>query len=649
MAGYQFGHISTFSFKGNSANFSIDEVAAEAARRPGNHPHVAEPLPPTVIAGDFAPEKVPDEIRRRVAEAKAALKRMRSADGKIQRIRKDTHVMEAQVHSHPIYTKAPPPEHQGEDRPSMDDPLWRNRYVNWRSELLRWIDEDARRRGLDVLCVVEHLDEAHPHVHAMLVPRRTQQNPRVDAKATHPGHAAQARRRAQMRERLTSDVSLKAVATEAEPTERTRTQRRRGTDIGRRQAAQAKKKKVRRQAGEPATLEQIVNQVGQRAYKAAMRGWQSGLYETHSIKHGLARVGPGLERLTRRAWWQRQNQSEAIQKQSENIAVLQVVANNYGEKALVANDEWSNAEKRRQDAEVEAANLHAEIEALKAELAAANETIRRAEKLPQTIQSLEAEEAAGRQRLTDISAEVADAESKLKQAQDAETARKKAENAAAEAEKRRQEAETTVTSLEQREALVRTELKKIGQRETAVQARENNVTAKLRGMAAWTSGRLGLDTNDRLVILEPKAGRNPDDELASLRPVESWLIDAVKSLDSLFSNRLVRALDEVKKVITSTIRAWTTGLIYRDETSQSRIRVRNGENSDAAQKLLEDTADHQDVVISTLPLLPDLTAVHDVLKRAEGMRASLDAAELREMNITAAKLRRLRGKSEGRT
>src|SRR5690606_38586341 len=97
-----------------------------------------------------------------------------TGQGTVQRIRNDTHVMEAQVHSHPIYTKAPPAGHQGEVRPSMDEPLWKERYLTWRTELVRWIEQDARRRGLDLLCVVEHLDEAHPHVHALLVPRCTE-------------------------------------------------------------------------------------------------------------------------------------------------------------------------------------------------------------------------------------------------------------------------------------------------------------------------------------------------------------------------------------------------------------------------------------------------------------------------------------------
>lgn len=641
MAGFQFGHISTFSFEGNSVNFSIDEVAAEAARLPGSHPHVAEPLPPTLLAGDFTPEQVPDEIRRRVAEAKAALRGVRTADGKIQRIRKDTHVMEAQVHSHPIYTKAPPPDHQGEIRPSMADPLWRSRYLTWRSELVQWIEQDARRRGLDMLCVVEHLDEAHPHIHALLVPRRSPNNPRLDAKATHPGYAAQTRRRAQARERLSSAVTIRTVASEPEPAERTRTRRRRGTEIGRRSPTASKQRKLGQKAGEPATLEQLVNQVGTRAYKAAMRGWQSHLFETLSFRHGLARVGPGLERLSRRAWWQRQTQSEAVLEKKELATTLATVADNFAGQAKVADEQ-------RRHSEAEAENLKAEVEALKRELAAANNTIRRADELPQIIQTLEAEEAAGRQRLASMSADVAEAERKLRQAQDAEVARKEAEAAAAQAESRRELAEAAVASLEQREALVLADRVQIDKDKAALKVRERNVGAKLRGLAAWANGRLDLDTSGRLIVVEPKRGRNPEDELASLKPVESWLVDAVKNLNSLLSNRLDRAVNDVKRVIRSTIRAWSEGLIYRTTAYEHGVGLRKNVAPHAALQFQEDTFDHKDVVYSTLPLLPDLTEVHNVVARADAMRDTLAAAELREVNVVTAKMKRLGGKRPGR-
>ncbi|MEW9853897.1 hypothetical protein [Novosphingobium sp. M1R2S20] len=567
---------------------------------------------------------------------------MRTADGKIQRIRKDTHVMEAQVHSHPIYTKAPPPDHQGEIRPSMADPLWRTRYLTWRSELIQWIEHDAHRRGLDMLCVVEHLDEAHPHIHALLVPRRSPKNPRLDAKATHPGYAAQVRRRAQARERLSSAVPIKAVAAEPEPVERTRTRRRRGIDLGRRSPAPSKRGKAGQKAGEPATLEQLVNQVGTRAYKAAMRGWQSHLYETLNFRHGLARVGPGLERLSRRAWWQRQTQSEAVLEKKELATTLATVADNFAGHARVVDEQ-------RRQAENEAARFKAEVEALKTELAAANDTIRRADELPHIIQTLEAEEEAGRLRLAAISADIAEADHKLRRAQDAEAVRKKSEAAAAQAERRRERAEAAVVSLEQREEFVRSERIKINDEKVALKIRERDVKAKLRGMAAWANGRLDLDANDRLIIIEPRAGRNPDDELASLQPVERWLIDAVKSLNSLFYDRLDRTLDKVKRVIRSTIRAWSEGLIYRTTSYEHGVGLRKDKALDAAVKFQEETFDHKEIVYSTLPLLPDLTSVHDVMKQAEIMRGTLDTAERRRLNAVAAKLHELGGRGPGRS
>lgn len=641
MAGFQFGHISTFSFKGNSVNFSIDEVAAEAARLPGNHPHVAEPLPPTKIAGDFGPEEVPDEIRRRVKEAKAALKGKLTAQGTIQRIRNDTHVMEAQVHSHPIYTKAPPPGHQGEVRPSMDEPLWKERYLTWRAELVRWIEQDARRRGLDLLCVVEHLDEAHPHIHALLVPRRTERNPRMDAKTTHPGYAAQSRRRAQARQRLTAADVPNSIPTESQPAKRSGRRRRRGSDVGRRDPVQHKEKKSRPTSREAATLEQLINQIGTRAYKAAMRGWQSHLYQELSFRHGLARVGPGLERLSRRAWWHRQTEAEAVLDKKELASTLAMVADNFAGQAKVADQE-------RRDASAEAESLKDQVKALEMELAAANETIGRAAELPQTIQSLEAAEGNARERLTHLSAEVAEAERKLRQARNAEDAREKAERAAADAEKRRRAAEATVTSLEQREALLRADRTEIEKQAAELKRRERNLKAMLRGLAAWANGRLSAGADGKIVISRAKAGRNPDEELALLKPVEEWLVEKVRILDSMFTQRLKNALNEVKTVVATTVEAWANGLLCRDETSKSGVRIRGEASSDAAQRLLEKTSDHPDVVLSTIPLLPNLTAVHDLLGRADKLKTDLDAAELRKLNAATAKLRALGARTPDR-
>lgn len=638
MAGYQFGHISTFSFEGNVVNFSIDDVVAEAARTAGSHPHVAEPLPPTMIAGNFRPEEVPDEIRRRVAEAKAALKGLRSPDGKIQRIRKDTHVMEAQVHSHPIYTKAPPEGHEGEPRPSMENAKDRDRYLKWRSDLVEWLYSDAERRGLEILSVVEHVDEAHPHIHCLSVPLRTQTNPRMSAKVTHPGHAAAARRKARAHARFEGRTPVEPIAAEDEPTERKRTRGRRGVDIGRRNIRDTKSpRKRRRKAGEPATLEQIVTQLGQRAFKAAMREWQSELYRSHSCNHGLARVGPGLERLSRRAWWQRQKQSEELAFVREGIALAQKSAERFVDQVSTASAAARAAEERKQKAETDVAVAEQRVEELKAEEAAAHETIRRAENLRPISQSLEGEIADAQQRLADLSADVALAERKIADANEAEAKRAMAEAATADAERRWAQAEERLTLLREREDLAE-------KRNAQLDRRDRENTVRRRGLAAWASGRLGLDAEGRLAILVAKEGRDPKKELEALAPVEPWLVDAVTHLESMFTKRLARAADQVKRTVVATVRAWANGLIYHSKGVQSGVAVRSQIYPDASEKFVAETFGNGDVVQHVLPLLPDLSVVHDVQQRAERADAMLTAAEQRQLNNAFGAMKGLGGR-----
>jgi hypothetical protein len=655
MPGFQFGHIATFSLKGNSLNFSIDDVVAEAARQPGAHPHVEEPLPPTVIAGDFRPEDVPAEIRRRVRDAKAALRGVLTAEGKIQRIRDDTHVMEAQVHSHPIYTKPPPPDHDGEVRPHMDQPKERARYLRWRSDLVTHVYADAERRGLEVLCVVEHVDEAHPHVHALVVPLRTASNPRMDAKVTHPGHAAAKRRKEQAEERFKGKIQPALPPTEPEPTERKRTRKRRGIDIGRKTRGELKSEKARKKQDGPPSVETIVTQVGKRAYKAAMREWQGELYRSVSAYHGLARTGPGLERLTRREWWHRQNQNDAAIALNENRKVAEAASARYRDEVLAASVEADAAEARQKEAEEKAEGAERRLAALKPIEEAAANTISRADALQNTVAKLEAEEAAVRQRLSELSEHVAAAELKTKEALDAETKRTAAEKATADAEARRANAEAELQALQGQAQSIRREQAEFESEKAALDSRAaklnlaaKEIDAKIRGLGAWASGRLGLDDEGRLILHRARKGRDIEEELDSLKPAEAWLADAVSRLEGMFMSRLSRASREMKNVVVSTVRAWSMGLIYRSKAHASGLAVRSDDFPERSQEFVKETAEHPDLVQAVVPLLPDLTTVHDVQAMAEKSRSILTVAEDRHLRNTQASIRRLRGSGYSR-
>ncbi len=232
MAGYQFVRIETYSRKAQSARRSISQIAAELARQDGATPHVEQPEAPRVLAG-HDPAEVPGIVDERAREQRRALKRTGTSGP-----RKDTHLIEGAVASHPTPVAA------------LDDPDALAAYEAWRDDAVRWLCEDMRARGVEVLSVVEHRDESHPHVHVVGMPT-AEATARLDAKQTHPGEVA---------------------------------------------AAQAKAD------GERPGV----------AYSEAMRHWQDTFWHGVSMDYGHSRNGPGRRRLTRRQWRQEQAQAEAV-------------------------------------------------------------------------------------------------------------------------------------------------------------------------------------------------------------------------------------------------------------------------------------------------------------------------------------------------
>lgn len=213
---YQFAHWATASAKGNGKTRSAADLCREAARVEGDCPHVAEPKPPTVLHG-VDPLAALEQHDAAIKARKAALR------GTGSKIRRDTHTLSAVVMSHPTPCA------------DLDQPAARQAYEAWRDDAVRWLVEDHQARGLKVLSVVEHLDEAHPHLHVLAI-ATPEASPRLDVKALHPGHQAQA-----------AHDGPKAS----------------------------------------------------RAFKGAMRQWQDQVWEATSAPHGLTRIGPGRRRLPR--------------------------------------------------------------------------------------------------------------------------------------------------------------------------------------------------------------------------------------------------------------------------------------------------------------------------------------------------------------
>lgn len=243
-----FAHKQTYSRKGNSKSRSVREIADEAERLDGACPHVEDPQPPTILEG-IRPSEVVALIEQGIAAQNKLLRRLRKEQPErkeaLRSIRSDTHVLIASVFSFPDPVEV------------MDQAD----YLRWRKDVIAFARDDAARNRAEVMSIVEHLDETHPHVHVLAVPICADDNMRMDAKRCHEGHREQDRHK----------------------------------DHG--------------WSGSPS-----------RSYKQAMRGWQDRYHAAVGAKHGQARTGPRRRRLDRAAWKAEQERLKA-QKEAE-IAIL---------------------------------------------------------------------------------------------------------------------------------------------------------------------------------------------------------------------------------------------------------------------------------------------------------------------------------------
>lgn len=253
MAGYQFAHMQTYSKKGNKSNRSSTDVLLENSRTPGNHPHVSEAALPNLIHG-IDPADVIELIDERIDKAKAQLR----FTGK--RIQVNTHILNGAVYSHPLKAA----------QLKIADESTQNDYLEWRKLACLFAIKDARSNGMEVLSIVEHMDEAYPHIHVLSVPLLTDANPRLDAKQCHVGHVA-----GKQAYEETFDLTKKQGRNVVESTK---------------SAVNARKS----------------------AYKDAMRQWQDRYYSEVGVKCGMARLGPARSRQPRGDWIKTQKLSEEL-------------------------------------------------------------------------------------------------------------------------------------------------------------------------------------------------------------------------------------------------------------------------------------------------------------------------------------------------
>lgn len=241
MAGYQFLHIEAYGReeskkqktqckKNSDGTYTSKEVAkekrgnvrwviAEAKREQNSCHHIDSPQPPLVLLGDL--DQVEQEATAWAEEA---------TDERGRKLRKDGACLLAGVISLP----------RSEEE---DWPKFRDRSIQWLKE----------KYGDNLRCVVEHQDEAHPHLHFYAVPKDGQK-----FEDLHEGKRAQ--------------------------------------------------KELKKQNPQATKQEQNI------AFAEAMRATQDDFSNRVGQRFGLARIGPGRRRLTRAQWQAEQTQAEALQK-----------------------------------------------------------------------------------------------------------------------------------------------------------------------------------------------------------------------------------------------------------------------------------------------------------------------------------------------
>lgn len=241
MAGYQFFHVEcyareeskkqqTIAKKNSDGSFSSKEVAKEkrgnikwiideAKREQNSCYHIDNPEAPIVLLGNL--DEVQEEAIQWAEE---------STDAQGRKLRKDAHCLLAGVISLP-----------------------RSEQENWekfKAKSVEWLKE---KYADNLRCVIEHQDEAHPHLHFYCVAKKGQSFDDL-----HEGKRAQ---------------------------------------------KELKKKNP-----------QATKQEQNLAFAEAMRATQDDFSNRVGQRFGLARLGPGRRRLTRAAWQAEQKQAEMLKK-----------------------------------------------------------------------------------------------------------------------------------------------------------------------------------------------------------------------------------------------------------------------------------------------------------------------------------------------
>ncbi|EGQ8080088.1 hypothetical protein G5G45_004554, partial [Vibrio vulnificus] len=208
---YQFLHFETYARKASKTKKAFETIVKEFMREHGNCPHVKNPQTPKILYGVDA--YAANEIICNIASS--------SKDKKGRKIRTDAQVCVSGVMSFPR-------ELRNEDE---------SFYQSWLIDNIKYLKE---KYGNNLLSILEHDDEEHPHIHYVVTNRNVEKNGDFNVANIHkPINARE------------------------------------------------------REKGRKAKYD---------AYKQACRLEQDEYYNAVSIKYGLLRIGPGRQRLSRGAY-----------------------------------------------------------------------------------------------------------------------------------------------------------------------------------------------------------------------------------------------------------------------------------------------------------------------------------------------------------
>jgi hypothetical protein len=306
MSGPQFAHVQSYSRKSNGGGQSVRQILAEAERDPQYSDHVKEPQPPNVIFG-VSPSKV-QELHDQMLDRAAIEVNLKNGKVAKRGIRKDRHTLLTVVASYPLLS-----DQVLEGSPDREN------YQSWIELNLAWL---KKRFGSQLISVIEHTDEKHPHLHAYVLPM---DDPECYARNLNPAWAAKS---------------------EAE--------------------ARAKK------AGH---TPKVALKLGNRAYRARGREWQDDYFKEVGLPAGLTRSGPKRERLSRQQWKARKEEArrsaELLREMDQRIETLAVNEDDQEEalkklagEAIARLDEaeavFNEAEQLKADAAHAAASLREE-------------------------------------------------------------------------------------------------------------------------------------------------------------------------------------------------------------------------------------------------------------------------------------------------